>query len=297
MPDDLFSSDDIQTASEAPAAPAEDSGPSPEVQEGSLETAAPTAPAATAQAGVTPSTQPAPKPQGPIPFDRHKAVLDNARKEYEQKYAWAQGINPEQGYQLAGLARALAQDPVATYRAIGAQLEAAGLLQGANGQQPPPPGSDKPQPDLITEDGRRVYSAQQAEALNDWGMKQMEQRIAQRFGPIEQQFQMSQVMAEANSTASQVLQEASQWPHFNECAVEIRDEMIRDKRLSLEGAYRRVVVPKLRQLERASVLKELKQKPSATTMNPGRRPTTAESPADTPWEDLLARTWDTMVGT
>lgn len=293
MPDDLFSSDDISQASEAPEAPAEASGPSPDLDAGAPDT---TPPDATAQGPVAPGS-PAPKaPPGPIPFDRHKAVLDNARREYEQKYSWAKGIEPEQGYQLAGLARALATDPVATYRAIGAQLEAAGLLKGANGQ-PPQPADQKPQPDLITEDGRRVYSAQQAEALNDWAMKQMEQRIAQRFGPIEQQFQMSQVMAEANSTAAQVLQEASQWPHFTECAVEIRDEMIRDKRLSLEGAYRRVVVPKLRQLERAAVLKELKQKPSATTMNPARKPTSADSPADTPWEDLLARTWDQMVGT
>ena len=50
---------------------------------------------------------------------------------------------------------------------------------------------------------------------------------------------------------------------------EILNEMERDQRLSLEGAYRRIVFPKLRQLERAAIVAETQQKANASTVNPG----------------------------
>ena len=66
--------------------------------------------------------------------------------------------------------------------------------------------------------------------------------------------------------------------------------MERDQRLSLEGAYRRVVFPKLRQLERAAIVSETQQKAKASTVNPGAAGAgTTVDASKLSWEDTFRR--------
>lgn len=129
-----------------------------------------------------------------------------------------------------------------------------------------------PGPDLENPDGSLVYSEGGLKNLIEWAITQGETRAVQtlesRYAPIEQSFQAHQVIQEASRKVTSEINEARTWPQFNENEAEIVKALQQDQRLSLEGAYRKVVWPKMtsdRNKMREELLQELKKAPSSTS--------------------------------
>jgi len=221
-------------------------------------------------------------PKGPIPYERFNEV--NTRY---SNLKWAEAYDPQTVQQQKQFFQWLDSDPAGAFDYLQSYLSRAGVLKqpnGSNGQQTQ---SQAPQPDVvIPETGQRFYSAEAAQQLAQWVAQEQAKPFEERISAIESDRHAQR----AHQEAARQLSEAETWPHYKAHEAAILTEMERDHRLSLEGAYRRVVVPKIQALERQAVLSEIKQKSQASTSNPG----TAIANGDTQtgkmsWSELIQR--------
>ena len=241
-------------------------------------------PSASSAAGAIVQPESTPDPKGPVPYDRFEQI--NAK--YKQ-LQWAESIDQDQVRQHRAFFEWLDRDPRGAHNYITDYLTRQGILQQ---QQGPPAAKDsRPQPDVIVpETGQKFYSAEAAEQLAKW---QATQLLNERMGPVEQQLQSlsaTHSQQQARAHAASLVAEARTWPHYETHEAQILQEMEKDRRLSLEGAYRRVVMPKLRTLEREAIVKELNDKRGAATVNPGAStPTERTQTTKMAWGDLFKR--------
>ena len=151
---------------------------------------------------------------GPIPFERHKAILEDERKLREaveakwQRVAWASqltdaGNTPEQVQRALAIEGGLRGNTVAFIEQL--LTEAAGnpglteqvrsiaarvLGTGRQTADTPDPNDAEPQPDYFTqhEDGSRTpfYSGPQLQKWHEWSKRQQEAAMNARFAPLEQ---------------------------------------------------------------------------------------------------------------
>ncbi len=246
---------------------------------------------ATAEQELTPaptespeSPVPVERPAGPIPYERHKAVLESARQEAERIKAeyqnqlkeleWARSVDRttfENQQRLWSLAES---DPVAFRKLYDAALEADPRYAGLTRPVAQPVPDPRPDPDILLEDGRKLYSAEQQERLLEW----QRQELQREFAPVVQTVKGQQAMQAAMQRVLPVLQEArATWPKFREHEAEMR-QVMQTRGVSLHEAYQRVVVPKLtvpavdetkiREDERQKVLAELRSKPAIAPEHP-----------------------------
>lgn len=139
-----------------------------------------------------------------------------------------------------------------------------------------PPGDPMPQPNQPQADGTRIYDEDGLKALMDWQARQVEGRVTkqvteqidQRYEPIRKEWETNQQMAKVVPIIQRQIEEARTWPQFSDHEADIVAALKADKQLSLDGAYRKVVYPRLqtsRDDMRKSILEELKKKPIATS--------------------------------
>lgn len=132
-----------------------------------------------------------------------------------------------------------------------------------------------PQPDYVLADGSKVYSMEGLKQLNAWNRAKAREEarnevlaeIDKRFGPIEKSFQAHRQFEELAPKIQAQIAEAKTWPLFNENENEITQALQQDRRLSLEGAYRKVVFPKItadRNKMREQIMAEIKKAPTST---------------------------------
>ena len=154
--------------------------------------------------------------------------------------------------------------------------------------QAPDPDGDMPQPDYTLQDGSKVYSMDGLKQLNAWNRakaraearEEVLSEVDRRFGPLEQSFQAHQAFQELAPKVNAQIQEARTWPLFNDNEAEITHALQQDRRLSLEGAYRKVVYPKIvadRSKMREDLLREIKSAPRSTSA-PSRAVRTTPTP-------------------
>lgn len=229
--------------------------------------------------------------EGPVEYTRFKEVND--------KYSslrWAEEHDPQEVGEAVQLRRWFDQDPQGAYEYITGLMKRGGYINdpaphpspggGSGTPQFTDPSTGRPLPDIvIRETGQRFYSAEQAEALVDWKASQLDTRLKS----IEGRQTVSQAQAEARS----ILNEAQRtWEGFNDYAEDIFNEMRRDKRITLETAYRRIVVPKLGQLKREALMREAQDKAAGGTgnINPGApAPTSTTDLRKLPLSELFRR--------
>jgi hypothetical protein len=114
----------------------------------------------------------------------------------------------------------------------------------------------------------------------------IDQQVAQRLAPIEQERQQRQIVEAAVPRVKQQLAEAEKWPLFTESKVDILAELQRNPNAGLRDAYMTVVLPKMaadRDKVRQEVLAEMSNRPHTTTASSsvtGRARETSE-PVDT----------------
>lgn len=162
---------------------------------------------------------------------------------------------------------------------------------------------DMPQPD--SEDGS-TYTKEGLQKLLQWNANQAatlaEERVTKRYAPMETQFQAHERMQIILPKVQDQITEARKLPMFNESEQEIVSALQADKTLTLEGAYNKVVVPKLvaareaattdratiEKETREKVLEELKKAPSSTSARttPSKAAPTSSGPRSI--EDIIA---------
>lgn len=273
-----------------------------------------------------------------IPYDRvtkivakaKKDAIDDYKKEFEPKVAKATEYEAkvkdyegrltkvaefervmlnEQDKFLEMLASQPAYKPFFTKVADLLEKERLGTVGQPPTQIPTPPiPDDMPEPDQEFPDGSKVYSKDGLRKLLEWNASHAEDRavakvteaFTKRFGPMETEWQQHQRIQTILPQINQQIADARQWPQFNENEQEITAALKANQRLSLEGAYRQVVFPKLvndRNKIRQEVLAEVKQaKPTSTStpVRPAKPTTTTESSGPRDLEDIIRQSLATL---
>lgn len=162
----------------------------------------------------------------------------------------------------------------------GLEFEKGSAAPQAEAAPPADPNADMPQPDEELSDGSMVYSMAGLQKLLAWNSQQTEARVAtayeaklkglsDKYDPVVTEWQENKRIAAARPIIEKQLADARKLPLFNESEDEILEVLRNDKRISLEAAYNKVVMPKLvaeRNNIRESVIKELKTAPTATSV-------------------------------
>jgi hypothetical protein len=223
--------------------------------------------------------EPQPKRAKYMPMDRHDKVLAAAREESTKAVQQIKEQHQQelQSYQTrAQLLDVADQDPQRFLQALAAaDPRYAQLLNGAiqgngNGHQAPAadPNADMPEPDAQFADGSVGYSPAGLRKLLDWNANNVESRIAQRYRALEEKHQVDEQMRGAVGRVQQKVQNAMQWEGFADNQNEIAAVLKANRQMSLDDAYRQVVLPKLkadRNTMRAQLLAEINGKPARVT--------------------------------
>jgi PAS domain-containing protein len=234
---------------------------------------------------------------GSIPVPRVRSILANARTkareaveaEFKQKYGAHEEflqLPADDLREAVRIIRYASENPVEYFHQLRTRLENAGLLErerpAARQDAPAPKGDGKPQPDVLLEDGRLVYSHEQLQKLLEYDRGEVLKQVDERFKPIADRDKAEREERQFRSEAQRVLAEASQWPGFNEHRKEIAETMA-SKRVSVDVAYGMVLRSKgthdekqIREDERKKVLASLKKKPSASTETGRTTPATPD---------------------
>lgn len=231
--------------------------------------------------GVVPTE----KPRGPIPYDRHEAVLNNVRKEYE----WVNEHGDAQSVQrkLAILRRA-EQDPAGFARDFmaAARLDPQALFGPPPAAPTPVQAEAAPEPDILLENGQLSYSHERLNQLLEWKERQIEQRVQQSLAPIQQRVAIADMQEQAAVRARSELAQAESWPGFVEAKQELRQFLVNNPTATLRDAYIAVVPARLAEQAKSSAtqgyqkaLTELQQKAGAASA-PATR-TSGHAPAST----------------
>lgn len=150
-----------------------------------------------------------------------------------------------------------------------------------------PISDDMPQPNQELSDGTMVYSMDGLKALNEWNRAQARKEtlaeVDKKFGPMAKEWDDHRVAQDRmNAFIPQVRQQiadARTWPLFNEHEAEIVKALQDNQKISLEGAYRQVVYPKLvadRGKMREEILREVQKAPRATAVTAPASKSTAQ---------------------
>jgi hypothetical protein len=280
-----------------------------------LTTSSDPAPLATAatQPGAGDGTVPQPIEEwdaslGPIPVDRHKAILENtrtrAREEAQQalqeQYGWALNVGPQNFQALTQLASQWANDPVnfvlgalddlvaSPQYAPALRSHVAKLLarrpQSGNGAQPVE--LTEPQPDIVV-DGHRWYSAEKMQERDRWLANKLLTDLRTEMAPLREDMAARQeretieaATHAANRFASDTITTMNRLPYFKEQKAEIEkvframppmpDQLVGQ---AIRDAYIQVltskVLPTLSNAAKSDLLSSLNQKAAASVRNPG----------------------------
>lgn len=222
-----------------------------------------------------------------IPHSRVQKIVAKAEKEVEGKYLpklqewetkWAE--QEVRNQKVAQFEEVMVNDPARFIQTLHDNLPQYRELLGPlyaprpvaqNEQAAAEQVDGMPGPDLEHPDGSLVYSEGGLKNLINWAISQGETRavktLEERYAPIEQSFQNYQYIQTVSQKVQNEIAEAQKWPLFKEHENDIVEALKKDQRLSLEGAYRQVVWPRMtadRNKIREEVIAELKKAPAST---------------------------------
>jgi len=250
-----------------------------------------------------------PARRGPIPFDRHEAILNKARADaaaehsaFVSKYAGLERIQPDQWGQISGLLTNLARDPLA---AIGQMLDELGQNPASHRQlqawiaQRFPAGptpaaapaatakveSDDPMPAPDADGG---YTQSGLTKLLAWQSRRTLAEAAKINQPLQDELtrmrserQYRELHQQAGEYATNLLTEVSALPGFKDHQGAIKEKFLAlrfpkgtpngEITAALYKCYLDVVVPTLARSAKQDVLDTLDHKAKANTVSPQGR--------------------------
>lgn len=236
---------------------------------------------ARADESETDETPPPPvkKPDGPVPLDRHKKAVENARAkgadevlaEVTKHYPWVGQVDPREIEQALAIREAVRRNPAAVAQRLLARRGGAPPAGAA-----PETADVMPDPDLQTEDGKhKMYS----EGAHKRSLALLARRLGESFQaelePLKAFVAEQQTVAhrsQAERIVTDRVESLLKLPGAADHLEEIVTLMERDGRLSDIGAYNRVVPPLLAEenarLRAEKAEAETRFKAGAGSMNP-----------------------------
>jgi hypothetical protein len=242
--------------------------------------------------------------QGPLPFDRHKAILEHTRSKAKEdaeqavreQYGWALEVGPENFQTLTNLASQWASDPIAFVLGALDDLQAhphyapqlrshVAKILAQRPQQPTAQEIPEPQPD-ITVDGTSWYSAARLAERDKWFQNRLLSQVRAELQPIredlterQQRDQIQYATQEAARFAADTLSQMTKLPHFTEQKAEIEkvframppmpDHLVGQ---AIRDAYIQVltskVLPHLSSQAKSELLSSLNTKAAASASHP-----------------------------
>ncbi len=248
----------------------------------------------------------APSETGPIPLDRHQAILATertARTEAEAKLArlqWAEslaqaGKTAEQIQEALSLYDGIDGDPAGFLERFYSQLEshptfgtqvrswAGRVLNGRRSGQPSldPNNDPEPQADMQDTNGVPVFSAPRLQKWQEWRERQFETRLNERLNPLvsahETALQQQHYQREFQQTVAEqrrILEGLRQDPVFKEHEADVR-EFMKSRNfqgVTLHEAYAHVlatkVIPSLKATGKAQAQAEMRTQAAASSVSP-----------------------------
>jgi hypothetical protein len=291
---------DVDVSSGEASSPSPDSSPAPD----------------DAPSDATPIASPPPAehtPKGPIPFDRHEAILKKSREDRAaelESLAWAKQVPPEARDRLVAMAQRVEGDPVGFLVELADEVQrdprhAASLksyaarLLAQRRPQPVQTVEDDPMPTAdIVVDGHRWYSEQRQAERDQWFAKKLAAELGgvvdERLKPFvsitERVAAQERIAAETKAVtefATREFEAVSKLPGFLDHRAAIADAFAAEMAkypeheqdahapVVLRDVYHAVVLPTLTQASADTVRQTLTAKAVAGSL--GARPTTAAS--------------------
>lgn len=296
------------TLDEAFAAQGLTGGPDPD-----SDTPAPPAPVPATVEPVAPVAEAVTAPpdqKGPIPFERHDAIVKNVREktarevvgQVQQHYGPAidfqYRLQADPGGTLTQLISEAVADPT-----LGPVITAhlARTLGARRGQKVV---TEEPQPDLDAGNGVLLYSHEQQQKREAWLRQQMAAEMNQRLAPIEQDRQQREAQIAAERQAQQTrqtvtsrLSEFQKRPGFKDHERDIaeRQQQYVDSGMDTWSAlglayadvYTEKVVPQERAKSQSQLVSQAVAKANASTSNPANvAPSTLPRPKS--WDEAFS---------
>lgn len=160
------------------------------------------------------------------------AQLRSAYEALKQKYSRFDNMDIDDVLGWYEERQRFQNDPVAWYRQLGTELGSHPTFSTA---MQPPKQDPEPQPDLYTViDGEKVfsYSAGQQKKWQEWNDRRIDAKWEQRLNPMQEWVTQarnsavnSQIVEGARTTATNVLNELRQYPHFKEGEAKIAQRL------------------------------------------------------------------------
>lgn len=235
--------------------------------------------------------------QGPLPYERHKAILDGAyaerdtakraAEEYKQRYGWAEQFETNPYQFVEGWYDKLLDHPEYGPQLIARSARALASRRGAHQASAERPKADVPIMDAHGNVTGYTYSDKQQDALDEWKWQQREAKLAERFQPletmrkaIEEQAQVAHIHQQSEAYAKTTLNELRQRPYFKEHESKVKAALMAHPEWgdNVHAAFNHVLVteilPNLSTSEQAKVVANLQNKANASTVAPnGSAPT------------------------
>lgn len=273
------------------------------------ETASDDTPLVGAEPSDTPAEDAAPaavveapkKRRGPIPYDRHEAVLTRARGEHEKAlkalrdefdgYKSKYDSNDTQTkLKLMDLLESNPAQAIAVLKQVDAErfakLSWAEEVAAAAASAAPEIG-EMPAPDALSPDGNMGYTAEGAQKLVQFYLAQERAEnkkaldaLRAELKPITTEHQARVAFGESVQRMKPVLENARQsWPKFTEHEAEIRQHLADNPRATLHDSYIAVVTAKLvaatndaEATARKKLIAEMNKNGKVTGVIPGKIP-------------------------
>ena len=307
-------SDDTSLAADlsaAMSATADTSSPSASAATDATEAStgtATTVPATDATATDATTAGQTPAKQGPVPYDVHKAALENARTKYvserqaewDQQYGWAKTIDRNAVLEADRLGRLYQTNRAQFVRELIADgemppdlvSEFARVLSSRRGQTTQMAETVDLEPDIPLLDangqftGKATYSAEKVQALLQHAVQQAVTEVTKTIAPLQKSHEAleSERKTEARkSFASTLTTETRKQPHFADHEPAIKAEFAKatlrnpDDQMEVEAALNRAyltvltrdVIPHLQSTSVRAAVHGQQQKAEVNTVRPG----------------------------
>lgn len=285
MSEDVGATGDMASAVEA----AFSAAATPAVESASTTTTSEVSPsAAPVEHAVVDATSTTQEP-GPIPYGRFKEVNDRANR-----LKWAEAIPDAHAADVAAFYQRVSQNPLAlldevsalmsnpqtapAVRSWAARTLGTRMANAAASGEPELVEDAEPLADIPLDDGRALYSDTQQRKREAWLQRQWEAKLDARLQPIQattKKVEAERVYAEIQQRATRdgsasVSALLSANPVLAQHKTAMRDAMLADPKLSLEGAALRVLSTVVGPASASAKASALQQKVGAGSANPSR---------------------------
>jgi hypothetical protein len=242
--------------------------------------------------------------RGPIPFDRHQAVLTRTRNEVGEKARRETldefgigGLSAEEVRTGVTMLQSLKRGGVGFLDYLRNQIDP----QAAAAPVPQKPAEDpEPEPDIPLADGRATMSLDRLREWNAWNERRLTKQFDEKYGPIRDEHELNKLTETRRAEATQLVTLASgQWPRFQQLKPLIRDYVERrypkgqplpptalyDAYIAMDREHGERLLREKWDAERSG---QLTRKATASTVQPGApRPSTPRPDSELTTRDII----------